>query len=249
MRCAIVSDIHANREALEAVLLRIDSLGVDMVYCLGDLIGYNADPDFCVKAIMGRADVVVRGNHDRAVAGLMDLAWFNGEAREAILWTRSTATRDTMGTLKTLAEGPRRAGEGILLCHGTPYDEDAYLLDHESMERSFRCLDTEWPGIGFCFHGHTHAPLVASRRRGESRIHVHVWQETTELDAHSLYLVNPGSVGQPRDGIAMASFGILDTGSMLYTNLRASYGVHETQRKVVRAGLPLALARRLAQGR
>jgi predicted phosphodiesterase len=249
MRCAIISDIHANREALEAVLAEIDSLRPDALYCLGDLVGYNADPDFCVRVILSRADAVVRGNHDKAVAGLLDLDWFNGTAREAALWTRGAVSAESMDALKSLGEGPRQAGQGILLCHGTPYDEDAYLLDQGTMEKSFRCLDAEWPEIGFCFHGHTHSPLVASRRRGEVRIRMHTWQETTELDEQSVYLVNPGSVGQPRDGIAMASFGILDTGRMVYTNRRAPYRVRETQKKIVQAGLPHALARRLAEGR
>ena len=249
MRCAIVSDIHANREALEAVLSEIDSLGLDVVYCLGDLVGYNADPDFCAGLIVSRADAIVRGNHDKAAAGLLNLDWFNDTAREAVRWTRRTISTNTLGTLRSLAEGPREAEEGILLCHGTPYDEDAYLLDDRSMEMSFRCLDTDWPGVSFCFHGHTHWPLVASRKRGEARIRVHARQEDAELDAHSVYLVNPGSVGQPRDGIAMASFGILDTGRMLYMNRRVAYGVRQAQEKIMQAGLPPALARRLAQGR
>jgi predicted phosphodiesterase len=249
MRCAIISDIHSNREALEAVLSEIDSLGLDAVYCLGDLVGYNADPDFCAHSILSRANALVRGNHDKAAAGLLDLDWFNESARAAVLWTRSAVSAEIMSALKALTEGPLMAAKGILLCHGTPYDEDAYLLDHESMSESFRCLEADWPGTHCCFHGHTHLPLVASRRRGESKIRVHSGHEITELDVHSVYLINPGSVGQPRDGIAMASFGILDTGRMLYTNRRAAYGVRETQKKIVQAGLPHGLARRLAEGR
>ncbi len=249
MRCAIISDIHANREALEAVLGEIETLAVEAVYCLGDLVGYNADPDFCVRAILSRCDATIRGNHDKAVAGLLDLDWFNGMARGAVLWTRRVASDDTMATLRALAKGPVEPWQGILLCHGTPYDEDAYLLDHQTMERSFRCLDNDWPGTRFCFHGHTHSPLVVSRKRGEPRMEVHAWQESTELEAQSVYLINPGSVGQPRDGIAMASFGILDSGKMLYTNRRVAYRIRATQEKIVKAGLPPVLARRLAEGR
>jgi predicted phosphodiesterase len=249
MRFAIISDIHANREALEAVFSEIDSLVVDAVYCLGDLVGYNADPDFCVRAVQSRANAIVRGNHDKAVAGTLSLDWFNSAAREAALWTQGAVSSETMQALRSLPEGPREPQKGTLLCHGTPHDEDAYLIDRQSIEMSFRCLDSDWPAINFCFHGHTHSPLVVERKRGEDRVRVHAWKEVTELDGHSVYLINPGSVGQPRDGIALASFGILDSGRMLYMNRRAAYRVAETRRKIVQAGLPPALARRLAEGR
>ncbi len=134
MRCAIISDIHSNREALDAVFAEIDLLRPDAIYCLGDLVGYNADPDFCVHAVMSRSAAVVRGNHDKAVAGLLDLDWFNRGAREAALWTRGAVTAETLATLRTLAQGPRRE-KTILLCHGTPYDEDAYLVDHDRWKK------------------------------------------------------------------------------------------------------------------
>ncbi len=249
MRCAIISDIHANGEALAAVLAEIDTLDVEAVYCLGDLVGYNADPDFCVRTVLSRCDATIRGNHDKAVAGLLTLEWFNGNARDAALWTRGAVSEDTMAALRALVQGPKQPASGILLCHGTPYDEDEYLLDRQTMELSMQCVEKDWPETSFCFHGHTHSPLIASRKRGESRIRVHTWQETTRLEAHSVYLINPGSVGQPRDGIAMASFGILDSGKMLYTNRRVAYDIPATQEKIVRAGLPPVLARRLAEGR
>jgi len=249
MRIAIISDIHSNQEALLAVLARIKELPVDVVYCLGDLVGYNADPDACMDMVLARAKETVRGNHDKAVAGFMSLDWFNTEAREAALWTRQAVKPENLEKLKRLREGPHDVGEGILICHGTPYDEDAYLMDSRSIAESYHCLDAKYNGIRFCLHGHTHHPLVVSRRKGAGAPRVHRGQEQTDLDGETVYLINPGSIGQPRDGIALASFGILDTRRMVYKNIRVRYAVQETQRKVQKAGLPPGLARRLAEGR
>jgi diadenosine tetraphosphatase ApaH/serine/threonine PP2A family protein phosphatase len=139
--------------------------------------------------------------------------------------------------------------EGILLCHGTPYDEDAYLMDIGTIAESYRYLDQSHPRTRFCLHGHTHYPQVVVRRGERKKPEVLHRQEKTRLEPGATYLINPGSVGQPRDGIALASFGILDTIRLVYRNLRTAYPVQETQRKVIQAGLPPELARRLAGGR
>ena len=249
MVCAIVSDIHSNQEALAAVLGAIDNLPVDLLYCLGDLVGYNADPDACVEAILPRAKAVVRGNHDKAVAGLLNLDWFNHAAKEAVLWTRRSAHAETLEEVRNLQPGPLEMEEGILLCHGTPYDEDAYLMDVGSIAESYRFLTESHPEVRFCMHGHTHYPQVVVRRGERKKPEVLRGQEETRLEPGATYLINPGSVGQPRDGIALASFGILDTNRLVYRNLRVAYGVQETQRKILQAGLPPELARRLAEGR
>lgn len=250
MIAAIISDIHSNREALDAVLAEIEKLGAQTIFCLGDIVGYNADPDSCVHVVMSRAAAVVRGNHDKAVAGLLDLDWFSPSARLAAAWTRSAVGPGTLQTLRHLAEGPREAGNGeTLLCHGTPYDEDAYLIDSRSIAESFRCVDSEHPRARFCLFGHTHVPFVVVRRKGWQRPQVVQRREKIDLEPGAVYLINPGSVGQPRDGIALASFGILDTSGMIYRNIRARYAVQETQRKILHAGLPSGLAHRLAEGR
>ena len=125
MLYAILSDIHSNLEALTSVLEAVDEIHPDAVYCLGDIVGYGADPDACVRLVLERAGLVVRGNHDKAVSGLMNLEWFNPIARAAALWTRKNALEETLARVKGLPEGPREGPEGILLCHGTPFDEDA----------------------------------------------------------------------------------------------------------------------------
>jgi predicted phosphodiesterase len=248
--CALISDIHSNKDALDAVLSQIDGLGVETIYCLGDLVGYNADPDSCVETVMSRSAEVIRGNHDKAVAGLLDLDWFNSAARAAAVWTRATVRPGTLEIIRHLREGPREAADGtILLCHGTPYNEDAYLMDAPSMDESYRWLESRLPKVTFCFVGHTHLPTVVVRRKRSAKPRVIEKRDTIDLDPDGTYLINPGSVGQPRDGIALASFGILDTGRMTYRNIRARYDVRQTQRKILSAGLPSSLARRLAEGR
>jgi len=246
---AIVSDIHSNHEALAAVLGAIERLPVDVLYCLGDLVGYNADPDACVQAILPQARAVVRGNHDKAVAGLLNLDWFNTTAKEAVLWTRRSASASTLEAARKLPQGPLEVEDGILLCHGTPYDEDVYLMDSVSIAESYRFLVENHPETRFCLYGHTHYPQVVVRKGERKKPEVLRGQEEVRLERGATYLINPGSVGQPRDGIALASFGILDTKRLVYRNLRVAYGVQETQRKILQAGLPPELARRLSEGR
>jgi predicted phosphodiesterase len=246
---AIVSDIHANLEALRVVLAEIDRLGVDDILCLGDLVGYNAEPDECIRVTLARAGLTVRGNHDRAVAGLMDLAWFNEAARQAALWTRTHCEKANLVDLQKLPRGPVSPGEGVLMCHGSPFDEDEYVLDPGSVGESYRCLDAKHPGIRFCLLGHTHLPMVMVRSKGRSKGTAARESEKVDISRGDVLLINPGSVGQPRDGNPMASFGILDTTRLVYRNLRVAYDVREAQRKMARAGLPAELAHRLAGGR
>jgi predicted phosphodiesterase len=249
MLCAILSDIHGNREALGAVMARIAALHVSVVYCLGDFVGYNADPDDCVLPVLGRATAAVRGNHDKAAAGLLSLEWFNAAARDAVLWTRRTASAETIAALKALPRGPVEVAEGVLLCHGTPMDEDAYMIDLDSIMESYRFLDERYSGFTVCFHGHTHQPLAVVRRRRARTPKVLRSGEEVALAGGEGWLINPGSVGQPRDGITAASFGIFNTDGGVYRNYRVAYDVRETQRKIRSARLPPQLAWRLAEGR
>jgi predicted phosphodiesterase len=246
---AIISDIHANLEALRAVLAEIHRLGVDDILCLGDLVGYNADPDGCFREMLSRAGLTVRGNHDRAVAGLMDLAWFNDAAKQAVLWTRTHCDKAVLEGLQKLPRGPISPGEGVLMCHGSPFDEDEYVVDPGSVGESYRCLDAKHPGIRFCLLGHTHVPMVMVRRKGRNKATAARESGSVDISPGDVLLINPGSVGQPRDGNSMASFGILDTTRLVYRNLRVAYDVREAQRKIARAGLPAELAHRLAGGR
>lgn len=251
MIVAVISDIHSNKEALDAVVGRVDELGIETIACLGDVVGYNGDPDACMSIVMSRTAEVIRGNHDKAVGGLLDLEWFNPAARAAALWTRSRVRPDILERIRQLPEGPRKLGADgrVLLCHGTPYDEDAYLMDAGSIGESYHALDTRYPEVRFCLVGHTHVPIVVARRGGSRRPEMIRGRELIDLEPETVYLINPGSVGQPRDGIALASFGILDTDKMTYRNVRLDYDMMETKRKILDAGLPVGLARRLDAGR
>jgi predicted phosphodiesterase len=249
MIACVISDIHANWEALSAVVREIDAIPHDSLYCLGDLVGYNADPDACVSRTLSTAAVTVRGNHDKAAAGLFSLEWFNPLARAAAIWTRKNAKPDTLETLAGLAQGPIEVEEGLLLCHGAPMDEDRYIYNDASVRESFECLAEEYPETRVCFHGHTHIPFAARLRGRTGRTEILPAGEEIGLEEGSTYLINPGSVGQPRDGNPWASFGILDTKRWTYRTMRVIYDAARTGEKIKTAGLPKELACRLAEGR
>jgi predicted phosphodiesterase len=244
----VISDIHSNLEALTAVLAAIDSLGAPQLLCLGDLVGYGADPDSCVKEVLSRARLCVRGNHDKAVSRQLSLEWFNPVARAAALWTRENALPRTIQAVAALPEGPVEAGRGVLLCHGSPMDEDMYLTDRRGLEEARRWLLLNSPRTHVCFHGHTHSPLAMRFPPGEGRGEALGVDGEINLEKGAVYLINPGSVGQPRDGNAMASFGILDLDGGTYRTVRVPYEIRDAQRKITKAGLPAELARRLGDG-
>jgi predicted phosphodiesterase len=244
---AVLSDVHGNREALEAVLEVIDRGCVQALWFLGDLVGYNPDPDFCAEEILRRAAYVVRGNHDKAVAGLLSTEWFNPVAKQAVQWTRRTACAATLENLARLPAGPARPAAGYVLCHGTPMDEDRYMTEQGAVAESFEWIQADG-AARVCFHGHTHRPFAWRRSGPRGRPEPLPPGGGILLEPGCACLINPGSVGQPRDGNPQASFGILDTDSSTYRTLRVPYSVRETQRKIRAAGLPRELALRLAEG-
>ena len=240
---AILSDIHANREALEAVEARLMELRVDQVYFLGDAVGYNADPGYCLARIVSLASFSVRGNHDKTVSDPANLDWFNEVARDALVWTRRQLDGRGLELLAGLPRGPLAIGKRWLLCHGTPADEDQYLTQAREAERAFRFLQSGFPGAEVAFFGHTHVPVIfAEKGRALPP------PERFVLRPGVRYLINPGSVGQPRDRVPLASFGVLDEGEGVYEHYRVAYPIEKTQEKILAAGLPQVLADRLAGG-
>jgi len=243
MRAALLSDIHANREALEAVEARLAGLRVDQVLFLGDAVGYNADPEYCLKRVGELAAFCVRGNHDKTVSDPANLDWFNEVAREALVWTRRQLDGRGLALLEALPRGPLAVEERWVLCHGTPADEDQYLTQARDAEKAFRFLQDRFPRAEVAFFGHTHVPvIVAEKGRALPP------PERFALRPGVRYLINPGSVGQPRDRVPLASFGVLDTGEGVYEHYRVPYAIEKTQGKILAAGLPRALADRLAGG-
>jgi predicted phosphodiesterase len=243
MRIAVLSDVHANREALAKVEEALADLDIDSVIYLGDAVGYNADPEHCVRRICAMTESLVRGNHDKTVVEPKNLQWFNEIAREAILWTRAQLSRESLELLSEFPRGPRLLFDRYLVCHGSPMDEDLYITRQKDVDRSFSYMEELWQGVRICFFGHTHVPLIV-----EEQGRIVNPPERFTLDPGRRYLINPGSVGQPRDRNPLASFGVLDDEDMVYHHYRIPYPVEETQKKIRAAGLPGMLAERLAAG-
>ena len=241
MKYAILSDIHSNLEALRAVLSEISRRGITDFICLGDIVGYGADPYACLEIVKEIHTRTVLGNHDYAAAVPISLSGFNENACLALLWTRQRldpAGRDFLESLPLTAEV-----SGAMLVHGSLKDPGRwdYILNPRDARASFNS------GRGaISFFGHTHRPLVYREEGGEIIVE---YGPRIELKEGSRYLINVGSVGQPRDRDPRAAFGIYDPGEKNVEIVRVEYPVEKAQEKILRAGLPPFLASRLAVGR
>jgi diadenosine tetraphosphatase ApaH/serine/threonine PP2A family protein phosphatase len=242
MRYLVIGDIHSNLEALQSVLQYRD---YEQVLVLGDIVGYGANPEETIQLVrqMNPA-ALVRGNHDKVVAGLDDGELFVAHALESALWTRKRLDEESMRYLRELPEGPIQVDSLITIAHGSPSDEDTYLLPHNSGASAFNGCKTP-----ICFFGHTHIPTLFYRI-GNTTYSSQVEQPvkmTLNLES-SRYLVNPGSVGQPRDGDPRAAFLVFDTETSVMEFFRVDYDIRSAQEKIREAGLPIFLSQRLARG-
>ena len=246
MRYLILSDIHANWHALEAVV-RVWEGQYDETLCCGDLVGYGADPNAVTEWVQAHCALVVRGNHDRSCTGLDSMEWFNPIARLAALWTQRTLTAANADYIRTLPKGPLLVGN-FELVHGAPYDEDDYVMGSVEAAQAFGYLERR-----VVFFGHTHVQggFIWNHSRVESisRIPLRRDTERFSIDPDCAYLINPGSVGQPRDGDPRAASAIYDPESQVVTLRRTEYDVAAAQRQIHEAELPPVLADRLAAGR
>ena len=241
----ILSDIHSNLEALQAVLE--DAAGrYDRILCLGDVVGYGADPNAVLDWVRANVTAVIRGNHDKACVGLVALELFNGSARASAVWTQKQLTQDHMEYLGRLPRGPLAyAGnpgeESFDLVHGSPLDEDEYLLSPNDLVPVYGELSTR-----LTFFGHTHVQggFVMSNE-GISAL---PGQGSRTLDAGHLWLINPGSVGQPRDRDPRAAYALYTPESRMIEYRRAVYDIETAAAKIRAAGLPERLAARLSAG-
>ena len=240
MRYAILSDIHGNLEALRAVLADC-AAGADAVLCLGDTVGYGAEPLACVELVAERAEAVVGGNHEHAVAGRLDLAWFNRYARAAAEWTREQLDDDHRAYLGALPL-VREVAEATLV-HASPAqpEEWDYLVSAEDGFAAFAHFATRW-----CFVGHSHVPGAWSLGSSGPEHHPEVVRLPQERGRR--YIVNVGSVGQPRDRDPRAAYAVWDVEAGHVEIRRVTYDVTAARRKIVAAGLPRFLADRLAAG-
>lgn len=244
LRYLVISDIHANLEALDAVLDAADAY--DHALVLGDLVGYGADPNAVIDRVrsLGPA-TLIRGNHDKVGAGLENTDGFNYLARQAISWTADALTADHRQWLAALPQGPVVVDDLVEICHGTPFDEDVYIFDDLDAMRAIH--EARRP---LCLFGHTHV-VAAFQVSGEMRNIGHLHAEQIEIppDGGARLLVNCGAVGQPRDGDPRAAYGLLDTVARTLSLKRIDYDVPSAQAKILAAGLPDVLAQRLAVGR
>lgn len=252
MPILILSDIHSNIEALDAVLADAAPSGYTSTICLGDLVGYGASP----IAVLDRVEALaarwlIRGNHDRVCAGISDAETFSPTARQAIEWTRRQLPPARVAWLAALPTGPIPLGDTTTLCHGAPFDEDFYVLGREDAWLALADLERlAGPAARLCLHGHTHLQTVFCRRgptiHDETPSRRARW--VVHLAAGRQWLVNPGSVGQPRDGDPRAAYALLDEEAGTVELRRVRYDVAGAQQRIKTAGLPEMLATRLSNG-
>jgi predicted phosphodiesterase len=242
LRFLILSDIHGNLQALDAVLADAAPRGYDQVLVLGDLVGYGANPaDVLARICALRPQAMVRGNHDKVCCGLAEPEGFNDDAIVSAAWTAGALSDSERAQLKALPQGPIAINDDLEICHGAPFDEDYYIFDKPDGERALDAMTRQ-----VCFFGHTHMPAAFAKHDG--RVVVPRFSSTLSIQPHSRICINAGSAGQPRDGDWRAAYGIFDADRLSVEFIRVEYDVAAAQDRIRRAGLPHWLADRLELG-
>lgn len=241
MRILIISDVHANITALDAVL--VDAGQVDAIWCLGDLVGYGPDPNQCIQRIQELPDLVcLGGNHDAAVSGKIDIAAFNSEARMGVLWTKSVIEPQYMEYLKELTSNT--IVDSVYLAHGSPREPIwEYVMDTRTASINFDHFDTP-----FCFVGHSHFPLRFQKRNEQGTADLSIPQVESSTAMVPRAIFNPGSVGQPRDHDPRAAYAIFNPVRQTWTFHRVAYDIPSVQIRMRSAKLPERHIKRLGAG-
>lgn len=243
MRYAVLSDVHANLEALEVVLEDAARQGAQQLLCLGDFVGYGPDPNRCVEALEGRLSMALVGNHDLAALGRLDAGRFNLFARAALEWTRGQLRPGVRAFLEKLR--PRETFQDMLLVHASPQDPvHEYILDWETADDNFRAAE-----FSLCLFGHTHVPVRFAHDGQRTYVFPLPANTPVPLEADYRHLVNVGSVGQPRDGDPRAAYVVLDLRARTVELRRVPYAIEVVQAKMRAKGLPRPLWERLGEGR
>jgi predicted phosphodiesterase len=244
MRYLVIADVHANLDALERCLADAATRGYERTLVLGDIVGYGPDPNEVIDRVVGLSPVaMVRGNHDKIAFGLHEADGFNVNARAAAEWTINALTPEHREWLINLPKGPSVVDDAVEICHGSPLDEDEYIFDELDARRA---IDGSTKRV--CLFGHTHVAMVFELA-GRTIALTPPPEEPLVIGTDSKYLVNPGSVGQPRDGNPHAAYAIFDSAAQRLEMYRVAYPVERTQYKMAAAGLPEPLIRRLGAGR
>jgi predicted phosphodiesterase len=240
MSFAVISDVHANFEALEAVLKDIKKRKGEGILFLGDAVGYGPNPNECLEMLRDNCKVLLAGNHDWAAIGRTDIEYFNEYAKAAILWTREVLTEKSRKFIGTLSVRKKLKKENMLLVHSTPKEPDAwhYLLTLWDAEINFHYFDER-----ICILGHSHLPFVIERLPSGEMI---TYNHKANLGENERYIVNAGSVGQPRDRDPRACYALVNDDKVEF--VRVEYNREKTQDKMHNAGLPLPLIERLSGG-
>jgi diadenosine tetraphosphatase ApaH/serine/threonine PP2A family protein phosphatase len=241
MRILIISDIHANLTALRTVLTDAGSVGA--TWCLGDLVGYGPDPEECVERVRRIPNFsCLIGNHDAAVLGQVDIASFNPEARQAIQWTHHKLSAASKDYLRSLPE--RLVINSATLAHGSPrHPIWEYLLDVRAATQNFNYFETP-----YCFVGHSHLPVIFQLSDGQKYADLIVPEAGLKIELVARAIINPGSVGQPRDRNPRAAYAIYDTEENTLEYRRVAYEISEVQARMQQAGLPARHIQRLTSG-
>jgi len=242
MKAAIISDIHSNLEALQAVIKDIKKRRIKKIFCLGDLVGYGANPNECVEMCYSETDIIVAGNHDWAAVGKTDVAVFNPVAAEAIRWTHKQLSKSNSGKLKRLKLTDNV--EELCLVHASPSKPEQweYLFSMEEAKNQFKFFKSQ-----VCFLGHTHVPsVIFEDANGYTDF---ISDNPFPLIENRRYIINTGSTGQPRDLDPRASYAIYDGNRRAVEIIRLDYNIPLAQQKIIDAGLPEVLADRLLAGR
>ncbi len=242
MRILVMSDIHANFTALEAVLN--DAGGVDETWCLGDLVGYGPDPNAVVEEVREIPNLTcLMGNHDVAVIGKMSLETFNGEAKRSLMHHEKVLNASNMDFIRSLPAKTKVRGDATI-AHGSPRDPLwEYILNALTARLNFDHFDTPW-----CFVGHSHIQSIFAKEEDSERVTLEYTRPDESIHLHPKLILNPGSVGQPRDRDPRAAYAIYDTEAKTWTPRRVAYNIAEVQERIREAGLPEKHAVRIGEG-
>jgi diadenosine tetraphosphatase ApaH/serine/threonine PP2A family protein phosphatase len=238
---AVISDVHSNLEALQSVLYGLEREKPERIFFIGDSVGYGPDPDACVELLKEHCDFMLAGNHDHAAAGLANLAFFNPGARTAIIWTSEVMSQRQIAFLRKLPLTQVLPDDSIFFVHATPRDPEQwhYLSGISDARINFHYFDEQ-----ICFVGHSHIPFIIERDHEGQLLFL---ESEAEIRSGCRYIVNAGSVGQPRDGDPEAAYVMVREGVMRIK--RIPYDILLTQKKMKKAGLPDFLIERLSAGR
>lgn len=244
MLYAVLSDTHSNLEALQAVLEALEKHNCDSILFLGDLLGYGASPNECVELARMHNFTTILGNHDRAILNGRKIDTFNEYARLAVQWTDAMLTEENRTYLNSCPIS--RLEAGFLLVHGALTGTDDYIMNSQDIANNLELLRSQYPDCDLVFYGHTHIKAFFSDK---NRVNTACTDKEFTLEKGDTFFINPGSVGQPRDGSPDASFGLYDSERRTYRQYSIPYDVESAQKKILDNGLPAFLADRLAKGR